>query len=63
MAVCHCDMFPDPHDDTLVIDNGDGTWTECETVLRQRGPLVSPHLFPYARFANDPWGYRNDSVE
>lgn len=56
MAVCTCDMFPAPHDDTLVIDNGDGTLTECETVLRQRGPLISPHLFPYARFANDPWG-------
>ena len=45
-------MFPDPHEEGTISDDG---LTECETTLRPRGPMISPHMFPYARIANDPW--------
>jgi hypothetical protein len=51
MAVCHCDMFPADHEAGTVSADGK---TECETTLRPTGPMISPHMFPEARFANDP---------
>lgn len=51
MPTCNCDMFPAPHEAGTLSDDG---LTECETTLRLLGPMLSPHLFPNARFANDP---------
>lgn len=51
MPECTCDMFPETHEAGALADDGR---TECETTLRPTGPMISPHLFPNARFANDP---------
>lgn len=37
--MCHCDMFPEPHDAGHIADG-----VKCETLLV--GPRVSPHIWP-----------------